>query len=153
MRAELRALFYNIAVLSMVILGAGALSVEFSPAIGIAYAFFVIFMLYYVLRKHLCTNCVYYGKICYTGWGWLASKLFPKGSGSFELGLKLAGGTWGVFLFLPFSAFISLGAWTYLILWVALALFFLGDHFGHCATCPMKETCVRLKKKMKEVSK
>ncbi len=71
MRAELRALFYNIAVLSMVILGTGALSAAFSPAIGIIYALFVLFMLYYFLRRHLCTNCAFYGKICYTGGaGW-----------------------------------------------------------------------------------
>ncbi len=150
MRSKFRALFYNIAVLATVFLGAGALSSAFSPTVGVVYAFFVLFMLYYVLRKHLCTNCVYYGKICYTGWGWLASKLFLKGSGNFGLGLKLAGFVWGVFFFLPFSAFIILGAWRYMIFWIVLVLFFMGDHFGHCASCPMRTRCIKKISKQSE---
>ncbi len=151
MRSKFRALFYNIAVLAVMFLGASALWVAFSAIIGIAYMFFVLFMLYYFLRKHLCTNCTFYGKLCYTGWGWLASKLFLKGSGKFELGLRLAGVTWGVFLFLPVAAFITLKEWGYLLIWVCLGAFLMGDHFGHCVTCPIRETCVRLKKKMKKV--
>ncbi len=144
-RERLRAIAYNCLVIFAVVLGAHELSIAFSPAVGIVYAFYVIFMLYYVLRKHLCTNCVYYGKICYTGWGVLAAKLFPKESGDFEVG-KMRGLTWGIFLFLPFSAFIVLGDWWRMLLWVALTIFFMADHFGHCAKCPMRERCIKPKR-------
>jgi hypothetical protein len=39
------------------------------PILSILYAFFLATMLLFVLRKHLCTHCYYYGKRCNTGWG------------------------------------------------------------------------------------
>jgi len=33
------------------------------PAVSLLYAIFLLVMLVFVLRKHLCTNCYYYGKL------------------------------------------------------------------------------------------
>ncbi len=64
------------------------------PIISLFYVMFLIIMLLFVLRKHLCTNCYYYGKRCSTGWGKLSSLLFKEKSGNYNLGIKLAQITW-----------------------------------------------------------
>ncbi len=37
------------------------------PFVSVLYAVFLLVMLIFVMRKHLCTNCYYYGKRCGTG--------------------------------------------------------------------------------------
>ena len=39
-----------------------------------------ILMLFFVLRKLICTNCYYYGKRCVIGWGKLSALFFRPGS-------------------------------------------------------------------------
>ena len=67
------------------------------PIISILYMLFVIIMLGFILRKHLCTHCYYYNKLCDMGWSKLSSRLFKEISGNYELRMKLAGLTWGLF--------------------------------------------------------
>ena len=43
------------------------------------YLGFAIVMIYFVLRKMLCTRCYYYNKWCHIGWGKLSALLFKKG--------------------------------------------------------------------------
>ena len=74
------------------------------PIISIIYLLFAIIMLGFVLRKHLCTHCYYYNKLCGTGWGKLSSRLFKEKSGNYELGMKLAGSTWGLLTIVPIIA-------------------------------------------------
>jgi len=74
------------------------------PIISIIYLLFAIIMLGFVLRKHLCTHCYYYDKLCGTGWGKLSSRLFKEKSGNYELGMKLAGLTWGLLTIIPIIA-------------------------------------------------
>ena len=74
------------------------------PIISILYLLFAIIMLGFVLRKHLCTHCYYYNKLCGTGWGKLSSRLFKEKSGNYELGMKLAGLTWGLLTIVPIIA-------------------------------------------------
>ena len=74
------------------------------PIISIIYLLFAIIMLGFVLRKHLCTHCYYYNKLCGTGWGKLSSRLFKEKSGNYELGMKLAGLTWGLLTIVPIIA-------------------------------------------------
>ncbi len=71
------------------------------PVISIVYPPFAVIMLGFVLRKHLCTHCYYYNKLCGTGWGKLSSHLFKGESGNYELGMKLAGLTWGLLTVIP----------------------------------------------------
>jgi len=81
--------------------GMSALRFAGLPVISILYLLFAIVMLGFVLRKHLCTHCYYYSKLCGTGWGKLSSRLFKEKSGNYELGMKLAGLTWGLLTIVP----------------------------------------------------
>ena len=81
-------------------LGMFSLQIYGFPIVSIAYASFLVIMLLFVLRKHLCTNCYYYGKLCSTGWGKLAL-MFKKNSGNYEFGVKLAGITWMLATLIP----------------------------------------------------
>jgi len=95
----LLSLWFGFAVYGMSALKLGGLSV-----VSIVYLLFAIIMLGLVLRKHLCTHCYYYGKLCGTGWGKLSSCLFKEKSGNYELGMKLAGLTWGLLTIVPIIA-------------------------------------------------
>jgi len=81
--------------------GMSALRFAGLPVISILYLLFAIVMLGFVLRKHLCTHCYYYSKLCGTGWGKLSSRLFKEKSGNYELGMKLAGLSWGLLTIVP----------------------------------------------------
>jgi len=84
--------------------GMSALRFAGLPIISIIYLLFAFLMLGFVLRKHLCTHCYYYNKLCGTGWGKLSSHLFGEKSGNYELGVKLAGLTWGLLMIIPIIA-------------------------------------------------
>jgi len=84
--------------------GMSALRFAGLPIISIIYLLFAIIMLGLILRKHLCTHCYYYNKLCGTGWGKLSSCLFKEKSGNYELGMKLAGLTWGLLTIIPIVA-------------------------------------------------
>ena len=84
--------------------GMSALVFAGVPIISIIYLLFAIIMLGFVLRKHLCTHCYYYDRLCGTGWGKLSSRLFKEKSGNYELGTKLAGLTWGLLTIVPIIA-------------------------------------------------
>ncbi len=71
------------------------------PIFSILYLLFVLVMLGFVLRKHLCTHCYYYDKLCGSGWSKLSSCQFRQKSGNYELGIKLAGMTWGLLTIIP----------------------------------------------------
>lgn len=71
------------------------------PIISILYLLFALVMLGFVLRKHLCTHCYYYDKLCGSGWSKLSAYQFKQRSGNYELGMKLAGMTWGLLTMIP----------------------------------------------------
>jgi len=81
--------------------GMSALRFDGLPIISILYLLFAVIMLGFVLRKHLCTHCYYYNKLCGTGWGKLSSYLFKEKSGNYKLGMKLASLTWGLLTIIP----------------------------------------------------
>ena len=81
--------------------GMSALRSAGLPIISVLYLLFAVIMLGFVLRKHLCTHCYYYNKLCGTGWSKLSSRLFKEKSGNYELGMKLAGLTWGLLIIIP----------------------------------------------------
>jgi len=64
------------------------------PIVSALYALFLVVTLLFVLRKHLCTHCYYYGRMCSTGWGRLSAAMFKKDSGSYRFGVRFAGITW-----------------------------------------------------------
>ena len=104
------AILENILILIIVVLGIwGMYPLDFNgiSVVSILYALFVVLMLAFVLRKHLCTTCYYYDKWCHCGWGKLSSAIFSKDSGNQELGGKLAGLTWGILMGLPIIGMIA----------------------------------------------
>ena len=110
--------------------------------------FFLIAMLIFVLRKHLCTNCYYYGKRCSTGWGKLAAAMFKKNSGNYELGVKLAGITWGLATIVPIIGIITvlllnfeLNLLVILILFIIITPLNFMMHKHSCVRCKMRNIC------------
>jgi hypothetical protein len=94
----------NLLLIAQFLLGfIGMLEFKISciPYISIAYIFFALIMLGFVLRKHLCTHCFYYGKWCHCGWGKLSSLMYKKDSGNIIIGSKTIGPTWGILMTLP----------------------------------------------------
>ena len=118
------------------------------PVISVLYAIFLFIMLIFVLRKHLCTSCYYYGKLCSTGWGKLSALMFSKDSGNYQLGAKLAGITWMLATFIPIIGIVivllidySLSNLVLLILFILLTPINFVSHRKACERCKMKLTC------------
>ena len=118
------------------------------PVISILYALFLIIMLIFVLRKHLCTNCYYYGKRCNTGWGKLAKMMFEKDSGHYKLGVKLAGITWGLATLIPIIGIITVLIFKFELYLLAILFLFIlltpinfTIHKHSCTKCKMRNIC------------
>ena len=117
--------------------------------VSIIYIVFICVMLIFVLRKHLCTHCFYYGKVCGTGWGKLAACLFKKNSGNYELGGKLAGITWMLAMFSPLIGMIvalilnwfSITITLLLVIFVILSGINFFAHKKSCERCKMRFIC------------
>jgi hypothetical protein len=43
-----------------------------------------------LLKKHNCSGCYYYGKLCHLGWGKLSAWMFPQDSGDARTGMRLS---------------------------------------------------------------
>jgi len=128
----------------------GMYSLQFSgiPILSIAYIIFLITMLVFVLRKHVCTFCYYYDKWCNTGWGKLSSCLFKNDSGNPELGGKLAGVTWMPATIIPILAMIvslilnfSTTGLGILIIFIILSGMHFMIHKKSCEKCKMRFIC------------
>jgi hypothetical protein len=118
------------------------------PLISFLYAAFLILMLLFVLRKHLCTNCYYYGKRCSTGWGILSSLMFNQRTGNYKLGIMLANITWGIATLLP----VIIGAILVILDFTIREALILGMfiiltpisflfHKNSCGRCRMRGIC------------
>jgi len=90
----------------MTLLGYHYTEISFGLFAAILYATFNFLMIFIVLRFILCTDCAFYGKYCYTGWGLLASKLFKRETGNFKLGTKISGVIWFEFILIPLISLI-----------------------------------------------
>ncbi len=120
------------------------------PMISIIYLLFAFMMLVFVLRKHLCTHCFYYDKCCGTGWGKLSSCFFKEKSGNYELGMKLAGMTWGLLTVIPIIAiplamflhrdFLMSGGISLLCFLIIMVINQFGRKNG-CSQCKMRYIC------------
>ncbi len=137
-------------------LGMAGVSLLGFPIVSISYVLFVIVMLLFVLRKHLCTNCYYYGKVCNTGWGKLAALLFEKESGNYKLGVKLAGITWGLITVIPILVMIILLIMNFsmellitFVLFLVLTPVVMLYHKRSCFHCKMKYQCPATMAKIK----
>lgn len=95
------------------------------PLVSVLYGVFLGVMLLLVLRKHLCTNCYYYGKRCSTGWGKLSSLMFEKGSGDYGFGVKLAGVTWVLTTLIPIVGILATLILSFSVFRVGILMVFL----------------------------
>ena len=118
------------------------------PIVSVLYALFLAITLIFVLRKHLCTHCYYYGRMCNTGWGCLSAAMFKKCSGSYQLGATLAGITWMFAVVTPVGATIlalvidfSFLTLLFLIVFVLLTPINIISHKNACKKCKMRFIC------------
>lgn len=101
-----------------------------------------------LLKKHNCSGCYYYDKLCHLGWGKISSAMFKQDSGDPNIGMKLA-----LFYILPppvifvaalIFAIIKSPVWIY---WFVLVLFIILNVASFpvrkkgCSLCAMKEAC------------
>ena len=81
------------------------------------------------MRRLICTNCYYYGRWCYIGWGKLAALLYRQGSvDRFRsgIGIRVAAVTYGLLSLLPPVLVVVALAQTFSVVkLVVLALFLL----------------------------
>lgn len=118
------------------------------PILSVIYLIFVLTMLIFVLRKHLCTHCYYYGKSCHCGWGKLSVKLYKKDSGNQKLGGLLAGITWALLMVIPIIsisilmmiAFTIIGL-ICLITCIIITIINSILHVKDCKECKMRNIC------------
>lgn len=120
------------------------------PIISIIYLLFALVMLGFVLRKHRCTHCYYYGKLCSSGWGKLSSCLFKEKSGNYKAGMKLADLTWGLLTIVPIIAipfamflhreFLIFGG-IYLAGFLAIMVINQFVRKKECSQCKMRYIC------------
>lgn len=73
-----RIILANIVMVLWLIVGSLASAALWKPAGGIFLAYAVV-MVYFVMRKLVCTNCYYYDRWCNIGWGKLAARLYKQG--------------------------------------------------------------------------
>ncbi len=117
------------------------------PLLTLTWAVIVI-VIQVMLKKHICTGCYYYGKLCHTGWGKLASALFPPDSGNLKLGEKLT-----YFYIIPPPLILLAGiayalicdaGWFY---WLLLAFYVILNGLSFplrikgCGLCALREVC------------
>ncbi len=145
--------FENVLIFSQIVLGSiilYPLKYAHIPFVSIIYVLFVVIMLAFVLRKHLCTHCYYYGKNCHCGWGKLSSALYNARSGKYKFGGKLAALTWGISILLPLIAIpfllyfglphIQYSIYLYISFVAVIAIngYF---HVKDCKECKMRYIC------------
>lgn len=122
------------------------------PLVAWIYFAFAIIMVYVVLRKLVCTNCYYYGKLCAMGWGKLSALLFKKGNikdFKTSIGVKLAPLTYGLLSIIPLilvviSIFLGFSIFKIVILVLLLLVSFYSGAISRkktCAECKMKLMC------------
>ena len=138
------AIYFGIGFIGML-----PLQIRDFPIVSAFYALFLAIMLLFVIRKHLCTNCYYYGKRCSTAWGKLSSLMFKKNSGNYELGAKLANITWMLATLIPIARITAALILNYspsnlilLILFILLTPVNFITHKKACEKCKMRFICL-----------
>ncbi len=118
------------------------------PLLGYIYALLFLFLIYFLLRKLVCVDCFYYGRICSMGWGKLSSFLFSRGEierfpSSF--GIKIAPFVYGSLTVLPIIFLIvtmAIRGFSADELILLLLIILVGLYSG---TISRKRTCSRCK--------
>lgn len=145
------AFFGNLVMLLWI--GVGTLGCWFlSPALGWIYLISALLIVYFVLRKLVCTNCIYYGRWCSIGWGKLAALMYRKGDPEKfkkSIGVRIAPITYGLLTLIPVVAIIISMMHEFKIEKAAVLLMILliGAYSGtisrkkSCSQCRMRLIC------------
>jgi len=117
------------------------------PLLTIVWVIMIV-IIQILLKKHLCSGCYYYGKLCHLGWGKISSALFKQDSGNLKTGMNLS-----FFYIIPppvilltslVFAIINNSSWTY---WFVLVLYVIFNAVSFparkksCSLCVMREVC------------
>ena len=128
------------------------------PLLTIIWAILVV-VIQVLLKKHNCSGCYYYDKVCHLGWGKISSVMFKQDSGNPNVGMKLA-----FFYILPppiifitalIFAIIKNPVWFY---WFILILFIIVNVASFplrkksCGLCAMREACSGSAAKTKQIT-
>jgi len=117
------------------------------PLLTIIWAVLVV-AVQILLKKHNCSGCYYYDKLCHLGWGKISSAMFKQDSGDPNTGMKLS-----LFyivpppvIFLTSLIFAIIKSPTF-VYWFILALFVILNAAAFplrkkdCSLCAMREAC------------
>lgn len=101
-----------------------------------------------LLKKHNCSGCYYYDKLCHLGWGKISSVMFKQDSGNPKTGIKLS-----LFYIIPppvifltslIFAILKSPIWVYwfiLVLFVILNVASFPVRKKSCSFCTIRESC------------
>ncbi|MBI5207468.1 MAG: hypothetical protein HY934_06720 [Candidatus Firestonebacteria bacterium] len=101
-----------------------------------------------LLKKHNCSGCYYYDKLCHLGWGKLSRALFKQNSGNPDTGMKLS-----LFYIVPpplilvisiISGFFNKFSWIYwsvLFIYIILNIVTFPIRKKGCGFCVMRKVC------------
>ncbi len=130
------------------IIGIWNLKVIEIPIASILYSLFIIILRVFALRKHIFPHCSHYGKRFSTGSGTSAALMLAKDSAHDELGVKLAGITWGVATIAPIIGMIAVLIFNFEVYLLAIFILFilltplnLAMHKRSCFKCKMRDIC------------
>ena len=117
------------------------------PILTIIWAVLVV-VIQILLKKHNCSGCFYYDKLCHLGWGKISSAMFKQDSGNPKTGMKLSLfyiiSPPVIFLTSLIFAIIKNPTWVY---WFVLALFVILNAASFpvrkkgCILCVIRESC------------
>ena len=117
------------------------------PLLTIIWAVLVV-VVQILLKKHNCSGCYYYDKLCHLGWGKISSALFKQGSGNLKTGMKLS-----LFYIIPPPVIFLTSLifaiirnptcvyWFVLVLFVILNVASFPVRKKGCRLCAMREVC------------
>jgi len=112
-----------------------------------------------LLKKHNCSGCYYYDKLCHLGWGKISSAMFKQDSGNLKTGMRLS-----LFYIVPppviflTSLIFAIIKNPTLLYWVVLVLFVILNVASFpvrkrgCRLCAMREVCSVSAAKIKQTS-
>ena len=117
------------------------------PLLTIIWAVLVV-AVQILLKKHNCSGCYYYDKLCHLGWGKISSAMFKQDSGDPNTGMKLS-----LFYIVPppviflTSLIFAITKSPTFVYWFILALFVILNAAAFplrkkgCSLCAMREAC------------
>ena len=146
-----RVILGNLLIILWIVVGTVAVWF-FSPVVATVYLIVAVIVVYFILRKLVCTNCHYYDKWCSMGWGKLAAVLFKQGKieeFNESIGIRLAPIVYGLLTIFPLivvlvSLIAEIDFYKIAVLVILLVFSVMSGSISRksaCASCKMNTTC------------